>query len=345
MHQLGFLALMTTSFVLSAADWDLSRAAAHLDSRQKQWKEWKPAQAAGGQCVSCHTGIPYALARPVLRRAMGEPQPTEWESGMLAGLNFRLAAREPVTMFSFQREPAKSQAAGVEAVIAAFVLGQSPATSADTRKKVAAAFERLWKHQSKDGEYQGAWPWFHFKLDPWESEQSGYFGAALAAIALGNAPQEISADERYKDNRTALLAYLKKHLSVQPMHNQLMTLWASSRLPGLLTPAEKSAIAETILGAQRADGGWPISALGPWSYTRAGLGDESNAYATAFTTYVLQQIRSACGDTRQDPASGAWLAPTMTKQYPPESMQAGFMNDAATGFAVMVLLNTGCQAQ
>src|SRR5215467_1777998 len=95
--------LITFAFPLYAVDWNPQLAAKYLDERQKQWFEWPIAKAAGGPCVSCHTGLPYLLARPHLRKALGESTPTEFEAGLLAGLQTRLASRE--SMFkSFKEE-------------------------------------------------------------------------------------------------------------------------------------------------------------------------------------------------------------------------------------------------
>ena len=44
--------------------------------------------------------------------------------------------------------------------------------------------------------------------------------------------------------------------------------------------------------------------------------------------------------SKQDPASGAWPAVSMNKQRPPDSMEGRFMQDAATAFASIVLVET-----
>ena len=44
-----------------------TKAIAYLDGRQTWWMESGVAKRAmGTTCVACHTGLPYALARPVL---------------------------------------------------------------------------------------------------------------------------------------------------------------------------------------------------------------------------------------------------------------------------------------
>jgi hypothetical protein len=42
--------------------------------------------------------------------------------------------------------------------------------------------------------------------------------------------------------------------------------------------------------------------------------------------------------SRQDPQTGAWPAVSMNKKYPDGSMPSLFMQDAATAFASMVLV-------
>src|SRR5712691_2881923 len=73
-----------------AADWDPAAAAKYLDSRQEKWFAWPNAASKGGPCLSFHTGLAYMLARPVLRRALGETAQARWETGMLEGLKARV---------------------------------------------------------------------------------------------------------------------------------------------------------------------------------------------------------------------------------------------------------------
>src|SRR5215831_19084727 len=54
---------------VSASDgaWDPKAAAAYLDRRMEWWSGWKgSARDHGTFCFSCHTAVPYALARPAL---------------------------------------------------------------------------------------------------------------------------------------------------------------------------------------------------------------------------------------------------------------------------------------
>src|SRR5690242_10604158 len=106
--------LIVTIFIALPAlcgDWNPRLAAQYLDSRQMQWFAWKPAAAPGGTCFSCHTGMTYLLARPALRRELGETQPTEYEKRLLDGLSARADKRDPKDIsLSITKEPRASQA-------------------------------------------------------------------------------------------------------------------------------------------------------------------------------------------------------------------------------------------
>src|SRR5713101_8436439 len=60
----------------------------YLDERQKAWFAFSSADRGAGEtrtsCVSCHTVLPYALARPVLRQLAGAETATEQEKKLVA---------------------------------------------------------------------------------------------------------------------------------------------------------------------------------------------------------------------------------------------------------------------
>ena len=78
----------------------------------------------------------------------------------------------------------------------------------------------------------------------------------------------------------------------------------------------------------------------------------SHAYATAFTAVALQRGGVRASDPKlanalawlqshQDAATGAWSAMSMNKRYPDGSMESRFMQDAATAFASLALIEAG----
>src|SRR6478735_3063427 len=91
--------LLLVAIPAFAAGWNPRGAADYLDARQKQWFAWPSANSNGAPCVSCHTGVTYLLARPALRRILGEAEPTPYETGLLDSLRTRLPKRTARELF------------------------------------------------------------------------------------------------------------------------------------------------------------------------------------------------------------------------------------------------------
>jgi hypothetical protein len=305
---------LAAALPLIASDWSPRAAADYLDARQKAWLEWPTAKAPGGVCISCHTNMTYLLARPALRAVLHEPDPTPYETALLASLRERVPKREGKQLFpNFAKETIAAQGAGVESILAALFL------------KSDAAFDRLWSLQNKN-----AWPWFQVDLDPWETTDSPFFGAALAAYAIRTGPAQ------YRDRLPALTAYLESAQAAQPLHNRLMLIPATGAAPKKLI--------DEILALQQPDGGWTRESLGPWKPRPDAIPSTgSDAYATAFTAWCLEQSGTTNATaltwlrSHQDPEHGSWPSASMNKRYPAGGMQDQFMTDAATAFAALVL--------
>src|SRR5579863_1960429 len=60
----------------SGAGWDRRAAETYLDSRPAWWQDWERTHADHGTyCISCHSQMPYGVARPVLRQELSDPAP------------------------------------------------------------------------------------------------------------------------------------------------------------------------------------------------------------------------------------------------------------------------------
>ena len=173
-----------------AGDWSPKLAAQYLDSRQKEWFAWPAAKRPGGPCISCHTGVTYMLARPALRRVLGETEPTAYETGLVEGLTARVGSGVDDALKAM-KEPVASQSVGVEAIFAALFLDQAKPAGRQ-------AWDRLWSTQLHNGAAKGSWPWFDFDTDPYETADSGFFGASLAALAISNTSSEYQARPEVK---------------------------------------------------------------------------------------------------------------------------------------------------
>ncbi len=326
-------------------DWSPRRAAQYMDSRQKEWFGWPRGMPSGSPCVSCHTGMTYLLARPALRRALGQEQPTAYETGLLDALRAKVAKKDAQELAKAPVPPG----AGVEAVFSALFLAMRDAESGALSAEAERAFEQLWSTQLREGKNRGAWPWFSLKQDPWEVAESAYFGASLAALAVGAAPGGYRDRPEVREHAAALIAYLERERANQPLHNRLALVWASSKLPAALPEPDRSATIREVLDKQQADGGWTVESLGPWGpHPEAPPAGGSNSYATAVVTFMLQRSgvpgshpglvkARAWLRSHQDPEGGYWAAESMNRRYE-EPMPLRFMRDAATAFASLALL-------
>jgi squalene-hopene/tetraprenyl-beta-curcumene cyclase len=324
--------LVATTSTLSA-DWSPELAARYLDGRQKEWFSWKPALQADGPCVSCHTGMTYLLARPALRRRLKESQPTMYETGLLDRLRTKVGEKPPGALQS------------VETIFSAMFLSREDAVktmSAHSQK----AFDQLWALQGTEGASKGGWRWYAANLDPWENNESGRYGASLAAVALTQTPADYRDTPKVREQAAALNAYLIDSVESRRLHDRLALLLARS----FVSDSLRQSIVTDALSKQQSDGGWTIESLGPWmAHADAPPSSGTNAYATAFTAFALLRGGVTATDPRlakaltwlqshQDPSTGAWAAVSMNKRYPEGSMESRFMQDAATAFASLALL-------
>src|SRR5205823_6137536 len=160
--------------------------------------------------------------------------------------------------------PKTSESRGTEAILNALVLANRDAEDGRLSEDTRTAFRNLWALQMRIGDLAGAWAWLDFHYEPWESRDGPYFGAAMAALAVGMAPGEYAATSDVQENMKLLRDYFQREYPRQPLFNRLMVLWASAKAPGLLTPDQRGAIVEAALGAQRDDGGWSTASLGTY---------------------------------------------------------------------------------
>ena len=351
---LRFATLFAPALVTSwCADWNPKLAEQYLDSRQKDWIAWPHATASGVACVSCHTGLPYLVARPALRKALGESGPTFYEGELVASMRATVFRTDANDLFRGLKGKIVDQVYGAQVVLSALVLAMDDAQRGRMSPEGEKAFDRMWSLQLHSGADKGAWQWSDFDLDPWETADAEYYGVALAALATGVAPEGYQARPEIRANLADMKVYLHDGLKTQPLHNRLFLLWASEKLHGLLTESERHAILDEVWRKQEADGGWALASLGPWKKRAdAPPSSGSNSYATAVVALAVQQAGVGSAESRlarglawlgihQDPHTGRWFADSMNHPHEAGSMPALFMSDAATGYATAALLAAG----
>jgi squalene-hopene/tetraprenyl-beta-curcumene cyclase len=352
-----------SSTVSYLPEWNATKAAAYLDGRELWWQSWAPAQKDHGTiCISCHTVLPYAMARPALRQAADETTISAPEKVLMGSVEKRVQSWTRMAPFYSDRDgrDKAAQSRSTEAVLNAVILANSDQRQGHLRPITRTALDEAWALQERAGENAGGWKWQDFNLAPWESMESGYQGAALLAVEAENAPDGYAAEPLAASHLDRLREYLKREYSSQPMMNELYVLWASARSPGLLTSAQRQSALTALQSLQQPDGGWALSSLDPgnrardnrWQWIRKQLGisrkfAESDGCATGLVVLVLEEI----GTTRQDPmlmrglkwlehhqdSDGSWRAASLNAKRNPQTDIGRFMTDAATGYAVMAL--------
>ena len=351
---------------LAANSWDPKAAATYLDQRERWWMGWQEAARDHGTfCVSCHTAMPYALARPALRRVLGEQTATDNERILLENVAKRVRLWKEIAPVYNDKEDGVNKSAesrATEAILLAFVLANNDAYTGKLGTDTRTAFDNLWALQQTTGDNKGAWLWQLFDLNPWEGNISPYYGATLAAIAVGVAPENYRAAPEIQNKLKMLREYLNREYSAQPTLNRVTLLWASAKFPGLLSPERQKSIIAEILSKQQADGGWslfplsrtwrdwgPSSLLGTWKREDGTPQDlQSDGLATGLILFVLPQAGVPRENVQlkegrawlirnQNKTEGLWLASSLNKRREPSSNVGRFMSDAATAFAVLAL--------
>ncbi|MGA2251105.1 hypothetical protein [Terracidiphilus sp.] len=172
--------------------WSPQAAARFLDGRETWWQGWDHANRDHGtKCVSCHTQAPMAMARPMLRGAMGEAGMTVGETAMLADVTKRVQAWDQMLPFYDDATYGKGkeiESRNAESVLNAIILTNYDMPTRHMSELTRTAYDHAWALQAKSGPDAGAWVWQNFDYTPWESKESEYHWAAVLAVTIGKAP-------------------------------------------------------------------------------------------------------------------------------------------------------------
>ncbi|MBN9522518.1 squalene--hopene cyclase [bacterium] len=296
-----------------------AKAAEYLDGVGVGWTRER-------KCITCHTNLPYLLARPHLPGDAGVKEVRKFLEADVASWTAGGKPRGPAYV-----------------VATALGLAATDAHAGKLTPATRAAFDRMWAEQRPDG----AWNWLKCDWPPMEHDD--YYGATLAALAAGVAPEGYAKSDGAKVGLEKLRGYLTK-TAAPDLHHKAMLLWASTKVDGLLAPDRQKAIVAELKSAQRADGGWCLPSLGAYKRRDEAKSPNdpaapSDGYATGFAVYVLRQAgvpatdaavaRGATWLRSNQRASGRWYTRSLNTD------RAHYITNAGSAFAVLALAACG----
>jgi len=296
------------------APFSAQKAAQFLDAASINWQK-------NQQCFTCHTNYAYLMARP----ALGKEAPALKQ------------VRDFAETLIKDRWETKGPRWDAEVVATASILAINDAkTTGKLHPLTRKALNKMWTLQRPDG----GWTWLKCEWPPMESDD--HYGATLAAIGVGSAPESYAQTAIAKTGMTKFKKYFTDHPPQFP-HHRAMLLWANAKVPDLITTTEKQKWIEGLIALQKPDGGWNSATLGTWKRHdgKPQDTDTSDGYATGFVIYVLRQAGLPADrpeiqhgvtwlKTHQR-ESGRWFARSLFKD------SKHYLSHAATAFAVMAL--------
>jgi squalene-hopene/tetraprenyl-beta-curcumene cyclase len=301
-----------------AKEFSAAKAAEYLDGVGVNWTRTQ-------QCITCHTNMPYLTARPLL------PGDDGWKE-----------------VRTFLEDDVKSWANGGKPRGDAYVVATAFALAFNDTQKTGklhdatkAALDRMWDVQKQSGE----WKWLKCEWPPLEHDD--YYGATLAALAVGYAPGEYAKTDSAKAGIEKLKTYLKK-TPAPDLHHTAMLLWASTKLDGLMTADEQKKAVTALKEKQHKDGGWSLPSLGNYSRRDGSPNDPdaaSDGYGTGFVTFVLMQAGVKANDPvvanavkwlkSNQRESGRWYTRSLNND------KAHYITNAGCAFCILALNEAG----
>ena len=193
----------------------MARAAAFLDDVALNWTREH-------ECGTCHTNYPYLMARPALKDADAP-----------AMAEVRRFFEERVAHWDDAEKAAKPRwDAEVVATAAALAINDA-ATTGRLHPLTRKALDRTWTLQKPAGGFD----WLKCGWPPYEHDD--YFGAVVAALGAGHAPDGYANSTAGQAGLTRLRAYFATN-PPPDLHHATMLLWASARLDGLMTADQRA---------------------------------------------------------------------------------------------------------
>jgi squalene-hopene/tetraprenyl-beta-curcumene cyclase len=301
-----------------AKSFSAEKAIAYIDAAAVFWTRDR-------KCVTCHTNLPYLLARPAIKG----------ESAAMAEVRKFVENRVTELDGEEKGEPMYWE---TDVVLTAVTLAIHDArTTGKLQPQTRRALDRIWTLQQPDG----AWNWNKCQWPPLEHDD--YYGAVYAALGVGMAPDGYAKTDKAKAGLEKLRRYFKNTSPPDP-HHKAMLLWASMYVDGLMTDEQRARTVKDLLTLQQDDGGWSLPSLGKWGRRDGTPNDPkapSDGYATGFIIYVLRQANVQVKDAAlqrgvawlkaNQRESGRWFTRSLNTD------RAHYISNAGSCFAVLAL--------
>jgi squalene-hopene/tetraprenyl-beta-curcumene cyclase len=211
------------------------------------------------------------------------------------------------------------------------------ASTGKLHPRTRQALDRVWKVQKPNGGFD----WLKCDWPPLEHDD--YYGAIVAALGVGHATDGYSSTAAALEGVKKLRVYFSKN-AAPSLHHRVMLLWASVRVEGLMTAAEKNSTIAQLRDLQRADGGWNLPSFVPSKRRDGSTNDPAGAsdgYATGLSVFVLREAGIPASDPclrrgvawllSNQRASGRWFTRSLSTDV------HHFITHAGTAFAVLAL--------
>lgn len=290
------------------------------------------------KCVTCHTNGAYMTVRPALTPRLGVPN-EEIRKHFIGSLE------------QLSQKNAEEVQQGVVPAQVIYVAAGLAEWDAHVTRQLSPETERALALMLKIQRDTGTWG----SLDCWPPyESSAFHLATVAAMAVGTAPGWLA---NQKDPQIlAAVDGLKKYLRTETAkqdYDRTLLLWASARLPDLLTAEMKKELVELVLKKQRPDGGWSIRTFGEPEQWGSGNRAEklrgepefadppSDGHQTGLAIIVLRESGLAATDPRlqrgiqwlqaNQRASGRWWTRSLNTE------KWHFITYSGTAFPLLAL--------
>lgn len=260
-----------------AAEFSAENAAHYIDRAALIWQKQK-------KCATCHTNMGYLFARPALAGVL--PDSGEVRAFYEDYRKVRWATKPPTETQGFW-----------PIVVGAGLTFNDLQTTGKLSPVAREVLELMWTVQRADG----GWKWPDCDYAPMEIDD--HYGATVAALVVGLAPDGYAETEKAKAGLDKLRGYFKND-PPKSLHHRAMLAWCSVRVEGIRTPEQRDETLAELLALQLDDGGWSTAGfLTDWKDLELQEGkplatDISDGYGTGFVIVVARELGVPADDPR-----------------------------------------------